>query len=118
MIAADFLGDPTGYRIGHALPNGPTAGSCGPFLFGCNSAHGARRLHGSTKLAGAGRLWTMCCTPSISIVAQSVCMEVILPPEMRHSRPAPFRWSSEIQTGPAYPSRGRRYAQPSRRGHV
>src|SRR5882757_9192353 len=38
MIAADFLGDPTGIRIGHALPNGPTAGSCGPFLFGCNSA--------------------------------------------------------------------------------
>jgi hypothetical protein len=23
MIAADFLGDPTGYRIGHALPNAP-----------------------------------------------------------------------------------------------
>jgi hypothetical protein len=30
----------------------------------------------------------MCCTPSISIVAQSVCMAVILPPEMRHSRGA------------------------------
>jgi hypothetical protein len=30
-------------------------------------------------------------TPSISIVAQSLCMAVILPPEMRHSRPAPFR---------------------------
>ena len=28
------------------------------------------------------------CTPSISIVAQSLCMAVILPPEMRHSRPA------------------------------
>src|SRR5712671_5527125 len=54
MIAADFLRDPTGIRIGHALPNGPTAGSCGPFLFGCNSAQAARHLHG-TKLAGAGR---------------------------------------------------------------
>ena len=32
-------------------------------------------------LAGAGRLWTMCSTPSISIVAQSLCMAVILPPE-------------------------------------
>ena len=27
----------------------------------------------------------MCCTPSISIVAQSVSMAVILPPEMRPS---------------------------------
>jgi hypothetical protein len=27
----------------------------------------------------------MRCTPSISIVAQSLCMAVILPPEMRHS---------------------------------
>src|SRR5712671_8247230 len=71
MIAADFLRDPTGIRIGHALPNGPTAGSCGPFLFGCNSAQAARHLHGSTKLAGEGRLWMMRCAPLISIVAQS-----------------------------------------------
>src|SRR5882757_653727 len=81
MIAADFLGDPTGIRIGHALPNGPTVGSCGPFLFGCNSAQAARHLHGSTKLAGEGRLM-MRGAPLISIVAQSVCMAVILPPEM------------------------------------
>jgi hypothetical protein len=27
----------------------------------------------------------MCCTPSISIVTQSLSMELILPPEMRHS---------------------------------
>jgi len=33
----------------------------------------------------------MAAAPLISIVAQSVSMEVILPPEMRHSRPAPFR---------------------------
>src|SRR5712671_6647906 len=52
----------------------------------------ARRLHGSTKLAGEGRLWMMRCAPLISIVAQSVSIAVILPPEMRHSRPAPFRW--------------------------
>src|SRR5882757_8362701 len=84
MIAADFLGDPTGIRIGHALPNGPTAGSCGPFLFGCNSAQAARHLHGSTKLAGEGRLWMMRCAPSISIVAQSLCMAVILPPSEGH----------------------------------
>ena len=93
MIAADFLGGPTG--TGLDMPSqthrGLTAGKLWAVLFGCNSAHGARRLHGSTKLAGAGRLWTMCCTPSISIVAQSLCMAVILPPEMRHSRPAPFR---------------------------
>src|SRR5712671_4441385 len=82
MIAADFLRDPTGIRIGHALPNGPTAGSCGPFLFGCNSTQAARHLHGSTKVAGEGRLWMMRCAPLISIVAQSVCMAVILPPEM------------------------------------
>src|SRR5882724_58428 len=82
MIAAHFLRDPTGIRIGHALPNGPTAGSCGPFLFGCNSAQAARHLHGSTKVAGEGRLWMMRCAPLISIVAQSVCMAVILPPEM------------------------------------
>src|SRR5712671_4112389 len=68
---------------------GLRAGSCGPFLFGCNSAQGARRLHGSTKLAGAGRLWTMCCAPLTSIVAQSLCMAVILPPEMR--RPDGYR---------------------------
>src|SRR5712671_7551595 len=43
----------------------------------------ARRLHGSTKLAGEGRLWMMCCAPLISIVAQSVSIAVILPPEMR-----------------------------------
>ena len=30
----------------------------------------------------------MRCAPSISIVAQSLCMAVILPSEMRHSRPA------------------------------
>ena len=60
-----------------------TAGICGPFFFfGCNSAHGTRRLHGRTKLAGEGRLWMMRCAPSISIVAQSLCMAVILPPEM------------------------------------
>ena len=46
-----------------------------------------------TKLAGEGRLWMMCCAPSISNAAQSAPMAVILPPEMRHSRPAPFRWS-------------------------
>src|SRR4051812_29086509 len=32
--------------------------------------------------------------PVISIVAQSVSIELILPPEMRHSRPAPFRCPS------------------------
>src|SRR5947208_15082370 len=37
-------------------------------------------LHGSTKLAGVGRLWMMRCAPLISIVAQSVPMELILPP--------------------------------------
>ena len=98
MIAADFLGDPTG--TGLDMPSqthrgGLTAGgSCGPFLFGCNSAHGARRLHGSAKWAGVGRLWMMRCAPLISITAQSAYMATILPPEMRHSRPAPFRWSS------------------------
>ena len=96
MIAADFLGDPTGTGLDmpfqtHRASGGLTAGSCGPFLFGCNSAHGARRFHGSRKLAGEGRLWMMRCAPLISIVAQSVSMAVILPPEMRHSRPAPFR---------------------------
>jgi hypothetical protein len=47
-------------------------------------------------------------------------MEVILPPEMRHSSP---RCSGglgdvldDIRTGPAYPSRGRRHVQPSRPG--
>src|SRR5258708_4434359 len=69
MIAADFLRDPTGIRIGHALPNGPTAGSYGPFLFGCNSAQAARHLHGSKKLDSEGRLWMMRRAPSISIVA-------------------------------------------------
>ena len=90
MIAADFLGDPTGYRIGHALANGPTAGSCGPFLFGCNSAQAARHLHGSTKLDSEGRLWKMRCAPSISITAQSVYMAMVLPPERRHRLLADF----------------------------
>ena len=31
--------------------------------------HGARRLHGSTKLAGEGRLWMMRCAPLTRIVA-------------------------------------------------
>ena|SRR5436190_15481543 len=48
----------------------------------------------------------MCCTSSISIVAQSVSMAVILPPDMRRSRPAPFRWSAgaldDIRTGAAH----------------
>jgi len=35
----------------------------------------------------------MCCTPSISIVAQSLCKAVILPPEMRHSS-----WTSPKRT--------------------
>src|SRR5712672_4621513 len=79
MIAADFLGDPTSTGLDmpsqtHRASGGLTAGSCGPFLFGCNSAHGARRLHGSTKLAGEGRLWMMRCAPLISIIAQSVSM--------------------------------------------
>src|SRR5882757_3838905 len=65
-----------------------TAEICGPFFFfGCNSAHGTRRLHGSTKLAGEGRLWMMRCAPLISIVAQSVSIELILPPEASISQP-------------------------------
>ena len=74
MIAADFLGDPT--STGLDIPSQTdrasaalTAGICGPFFFfGCNSAHGTRRLHGRTKLAGEGRLWMMRCAPLISIV--------------------------------------------------
>jgi hypothetical protein len=66
----------------------------------CNSAQGAGRLRGNTKVVGVGRLWKTYCAPLISIVAPSVSMEVILPPEMRHSRPAPFRWSSgRVATG-------------------
>jgi hypothetical protein len=101
MIAADFLGD----RV---------------FLFGCNSAQGAGRLHGSTKLAGEGRLWMMCCPPLISIVAQSLCMAVILPPETADRRRSggPASALHDIQTGPVHPGRGRRHAQLSRRGHV
>ena len=77
----DFLGDPDGYRIGHALPNAPCewrtdSRKLWAFLFGRNSAHGARGLQGSTKLAGEGRLWTMCCTPSISNIAQSLTGKV------------------------------------------
>src|SRR5436190_844728 len=92
MIAADFLGDPTGTGLDmpsqtHRASGGLTAGSCGPFLFGCNSGRGARRLYGSTKLAGAGRLWMMRCAPLISIVAQSVSIELILPPEASVSQP-------------------------------
>ena len=74
MIAADFLGDPTSTGLDmpsqtHRASGGLTAGSCGPFLFGCNRAQAARHLHGSTKLDGEGRLWMMRCAPSISIVA-------------------------------------------------
>jgi hypothetical protein len=75
-----------------ALPNAPCewrtdSRKLSAFSFRL-SAHGAGRLHGSTKLAGEGRLWMMRCTPLISIVAQSLCMAVILPPVTRHSRPA------------------------------
>src|SRR5882757_8594615 len=42
---------------------------------------------GSTKLAGEGRLWMMRCAPLISIVAQSVSIELILPPEASISQP-------------------------------
>ena len=63
MIAADFLGDPTGTGLDmpsqtHRASGGLTAGKLWAVLFGCNSAHGARRLHGSTKWAGEERLWT------------------------------------------------------------
>jgi hypothetical protein len=76
MIAADFLGDPKGTGLDmpsqtHCASGGLTAGKLWAVLFGCNSAHGARRLHGSTKVVGVGRLWKTCCSPSISIVAQS-----------------------------------------------
>src|SRR5438045_1167256 len=99
MIAADFLGDPTGYRIGHALPNGPCecptdSRKVWACLCRCNSAHGAGRLHGSTKVVGVGRLWKTSCAP-VDLDRRPVALHgVILPPEMRHSRPAPFRWSS------------------------
>src|SRR5712671_2191551 len=63
-----FSGRPDGYSDWTCPPKRTAAGSCGPFLFGCNSAQAARHLHG-TKLAGAGRLWMMRCTPLISIVA-------------------------------------------------
>ena len=82
MIAADFLGDRTGIRIGHVLPNGPQQEAVGLFFLAA-IAPSSRHLHGSTKLAGEGRLWMMRCTPSISIVAQSVSMELILPPPLR-----------------------------------
>src|SRR5712671_7418726 len=62
-----------------------------------NSSHGVRRLHGSTKLAGEGRLWMMRCAPLISNAAQFPPMATILPPEMRHSRPAPCRWMTSKQ---------------------
>ena len=71
MIAADFLGDPT--VLGLDMPS---------------QTDREWRTDSS-----AGRLWTMCCTSSISIVAQSLCMAVILPPEMRHSS-----WTSPKRT--------------------
>src|SRR5260370_34616064 len=58
----------------HRASGGLTAGSCGPFLFGCNSDHGARRLHGSGKFAGAGSLWMRRGVPFSSVVGQSLCM--------------------------------------------
>src|SRR5436305_15226777 len=77
MIAADFLGDPAGTELDmpsqtHRASAGLTAGSCGPFLFGCNSAQGSLASGGSGKFAGEGRLWMMRCAPLISIVARSV----------------------------------------------
>jgi hypothetical protein len=43
MIAADFLRDPTGTGLDmpsqtHRASGGLTAGSCGPFRFGCNKS--------------------------------------------------------------------------------
>jgi hypothetical protein len=78
MIAADFLGDPTGTGLDmpsqtHRASGGLTAGSCGPFLFGCNNAQDAGRLLGSTKVVGVGRLWKTCCSPLTSNAAQLVC---------------------------------------------
>ena len=120
MIAADFLGDRTGIRIGRVLPNGPQQEAVGLFFLAAIALKGAGRLHGSTKLAGEGRLWMMCCAPLISIIAQSLCMAVILPPETADRRRSggPASALHDIQTGPVHPGRGRRHAQPSRRGHV
>ena|SRR5712671_4495041 len=79
-----------------------------------------RRLHGRTKLAGGGRLWTMCCTPSISITAQSLRMAVILPPENAPRAVQVIqraRWMTSEQ-GPRIPAEVGGTAQPSRRGHL
>ena len=71
--SAEFLGDPA--VTGLDMP--PKCG-CGfhSRKLCCNSAHGAGCLHGSTKLAGAGRLWTTCCSPLTSISAQSLTGKV------------------------------------------
>jgi hypothetical protein len=66
-------------------------GTMSPFQVVKSGAQCARRAHGSTKLTGAGRLWTTCSLPLTSITAQAACMPTILPPERRQSRPAPLR---------------------------
>ena len=86
MIAADFLGDPTGTELDmpsqtHRASGGLTAGICGPAFSFWQHEVGRR---GTPMEDDALR-------PVISIVAQSVSIELILPPEMRHSRPALFK---------------------------
>jgi hypothetical protein len=61
-------------------------------------AHGARRLHGSRKLAGEGRLWMMRWAPLISIAAKSVSMKVILPPDGTMPDPDGFRRIRAVST--------------------
>ncbi len=66
-------------------------GTMSPFQVVKSGAQCARRAHGSTKLTGAGRLWTTCSLPLTSITAQSACMPTILPAQRRQSSPAPCR---------------------------
>src|SRR5712691_7704996 len=97
-----------------------TAGICGPFFFfGCNSAHGTRRLHGRTKLAGEGRLWMMRWRPvdldrrPVALHGGDLAAGEWATADRRRSG-GPAGALDDIRTGPAYPSRGRRNPQPSR----
>jgi hypothetical protein len=64
------------------------------------SAHGARRLHGRTKLAGEGRLWMMRCAPLISVGLHGGDLAAGDAPQQTGAATGEV---DDIRIGPAYP---------------
>jgi hypothetical protein len=57
----------------------PLPASVAGFFFQSATGRWYGKVHGNTKFAAVGRLWTTCYTPLMSIAARSVCMPTMVP---------------------------------------